>query len=238
MPAPASSGSHRRARRHGARRHLRLAGGARRPSARERHRCSARGERRVRGRRGECARRECRRSRSAAPTCVIAVAASGTTPLRLPRGGSAERRRAHHRDRQQSRTRRSSRPSTSRSLLETGAEVIVGSTRMNAGTAQKAALGLISSLTMIRLGHIYDGLMVNLRCRQRQAPQRASSTSRRSPAPARRKRKPRSIAPAAAVKPAALVLNGARSGRGRANLDSGGRESTYRIRPPGPGGSL
>ena len=48
-------------------------------------------------------------------------------------------------------------------LLDSGPEIIVGSTRMNAGTAQKAALGLLSSLTMIRLGYVYDGLMVNLR---------------------------------------------------------------------------
>lgn len=48
-------------------------------------------------------------------------------------------------------------------LLESGPEVIVGSTRMGAGTAQKAALNLISTLAMIRLGHVYDGLMVNLR---------------------------------------------------------------------------
>lgn len=48
-------------------------------------------------------------------------------------------------------------------LLETGAEVINGSTRMNAGTAQKAALNMLSSLTMIRLNRVHDGLMVDLR---------------------------------------------------------------------------
>jgi N-acetylmuramic acid 6-phosphate etherase len=48
-------------------------------------------------------------------------------------------------------------------LLETGAEVISGSTRMGAGTAQKAALGMLSSLLMTRLGHVHDGLMVSMR---------------------------------------------------------------------------
>ena len=48
-------------------------------------------------------------------------------------------------------------------FLDSGPEVIVGSTRMGAGTAQKIALGLISSLAMIRLGHVFDGLMVNLK---------------------------------------------------------------------------
>jgi N-acetylmuramic acid 6-phosphate etherase len=48
-------------------------------------------------------------------------------------------------------------------FLDSGPEVIAGSTRMGAGTAQKAALGLLSSLVMIRLGHVYDGFMVDLR---------------------------------------------------------------------------
>ena len=47
-------------------------------------------------------------------------------------------------------------------VLETGAEVIAGSTRMGAGTAQKAALNLLSTLTHIRLGAVHDGMMVNV----------------------------------------------------------------------------
>jgi N-acetylmuramic acid 6-phosphate etherase len=47
-------------------------------------------------------------------------------------------------------------------LIETGPEVIVGSTRMGAGTAQKCALGLLSTLAHIKLGAIYDGWMVRL----------------------------------------------------------------------------
>jgi len=47
-------------------------------------------------------------------------------------------------------------------LLETGPEVIAGSTRMAAGTAQKVALNLFSSLTMLRLGRVYSNLMVGV----------------------------------------------------------------------------
>lgn len=47
-------------------------------------------------------------------------------------------------------------------LLDTGAEAIGGSTRMKAGTAQKAMLNLFSSLAMIRLGHVHDGYMVDV----------------------------------------------------------------------------
>ena len=48
-------------------------------------------------------------------------------------------------------------------LLETGVEVLSGSTRMKAGTAQKAALNCISTGVMIRLGFVYRGLMVEMR---------------------------------------------------------------------------
>ena len=47
-------------------------------------------------------------------------------------------------------------------LLATPPEVIAGSTRMGAGTAQKIALNLFSTLMAVRLGHVHDGYMVNL----------------------------------------------------------------------------
>jgi N-acetylmuramic acid 6-phosphate etherase len=50
-------------------------------------------------------------------------------------------------------------------LVETGAEVIAGSTRMKAGTAQKVVLNLLSTALMTRLGRVYRGLMVHLRAR-------------------------------------------------------------------------
>ncbi len=46
---------------------------------------------------------------------------------------------------------------------DTGAEVITGSTRMKAGTAHKMILNMISTSVMIRLGHVYENLMINLR---------------------------------------------------------------------------
>jgi N-acetylmuramic acid 6-phosphate etherase len=50
-------------------------------------------------------------------------------------------------------------------LVETGAEVIAGSTRMKAGTAQKVVLNLLSTALMTRMGRVYRGLMVHLRAR-------------------------------------------------------------------------
>jgi N-acetylmuramic acid 6-phosphate etherase len=44
-----------------------------------------------------------------------------------------------------------------------GPEVVAGSTRMKAGTAQKLILNMISTATMIRIGKVYENLMVDLR---------------------------------------------------------------------------
>jgi len=46
--------------------------------------------------------------------------------------------------------------------IETGPEVIVGSTRMKAGTAQKMVLNMISTATMIEMGKVYKNLMVDV----------------------------------------------------------------------------
>jgi N-acetylmuramic acid 6-phosphate etherase len=43
-----------------------------------------------------------------------------------------------------------------------GPEVIAGSTRMRAGTATKMVLNMISTAVMVRLGHVYGNLMVNV----------------------------------------------------------------------------
>lgn len=48
-------------------------------------------------------------------------------------------------------------------VLETGPEVLTGSTRMKAGTATKLALNTISTTLMIRSGRVYQNLMVDLR---------------------------------------------------------------------------
>jgi len=48
-------------------------------------------------------------------------------------------------------------------LLATGPEVLTGSTRLAAGTAQKVALNALSTAVMVRLGGAYDNLMVGMR---------------------------------------------------------------------------
>ncbi len=47
-------------------------------------------------------------------------------------------------------------------LADTGSEVLAGSTRMQAGTAQKIVLNMLSTAVMLRLGRVYRGLMVDM----------------------------------------------------------------------------
>ena len=48
-------------------------------------------------------------------------------------------------------------------FTDTGAEVVTGSTRMKAGTAQKLVLNMLSTCAMIKNGKVYENLMINLR---------------------------------------------------------------------------
>lgn len=54
-----------------------------------------------------------------------------------------------------------------------GPEVITGSTRLKAGTAQKMILNMISTATMIQLGKVYDNLMVDVRVSNQKLTDRA-----------------------------------------------------------------
>ncbi|MBY6241692.1 N-acetylmuramic acid 6-phosphate etherase [Methylosinus sp. Sm6] len=96
------------------------------------------------------------------PDVLIALAASGTTPFTLAclrearRAGALTIGVANNRD----------TPLLAEAdhaiFLDTGPEAIAGSTRMKAGTAQRIALLLLSSLVMILLGRVYEGLMVDV----------------------------------------------------------------------------
>lgn len=55
----------------------------------------------------------------------------------------------------------------------TGPEVLAGSTRMKAGTAQKLVLNMLTTATFIRLGYVYGNLMVNVQPRNAKLADRA-----------------------------------------------------------------
>ncbi len=54
-----------------------------------------------------------------------------------------------------------------------GAEVIMGSTRMKSGTAQKLVLNMITTAAMIRLGKVYENMMIDLQMNSRKLEERA-----------------------------------------------------------------
>jgi N-acetylmuramic acid 6-phosphate etherase len=93
---------------------------------------------------------------------LIAVAASGTTPFTVACLREAKARGAVTIGIANNRDTPLLGEAEHPIWLDTGAEPIAGSTRMKAGTAQRIALNLLSSLVMIRLGRVYQGLMVDL----------------------------------------------------------------------------
>lgn len=58
-------------------------------------------------------------------------------------------------------------------LAETGSEIIAGSTRMKAGTTQKAILNIFSTALMTKLGRVYNGLMVDMAVSNKKLEKRA-----------------------------------------------------------------
>jgi N-acetylmuramic acid 6-phosphate etherase len=97
------------------------------------------------------------------PDVLIAVAASGTTPFTLSGLREAKCRGALTIGIANNRDTPILQEAACLIWLDTGPEPIAGSTRMKAGTAQRIALNLLSSLVMIRLGRVYRGLMVDLK---------------------------------------------------------------------------
>lgn len=95
--------------------------------------------------------------------CVIAVSASGSTPYALVVADVAHRRGARVVAMANNAGAELFRKADVAILLETPPEVVAGSTRMGAGTAQKMAFNMLSTLSAVKLGHVHDGHMVNLR---------------------------------------------------------------------------
>lgn len=95
--------------------------------------------------------------------CVLCVTASGSTPYVLAIASIARERGARVVAIANNSDARIFGLADVSVLLATPPEVIGGSTRMGAGTAQKIAFNMMSTLAAIRLGHVHDGHMVNLR---------------------------------------------------------------------------
>src|SRR5262245_46601552 len=155
---------------------------------------------------------------------LIAVAASGTTPFTLACLREARRRRALTIGIANNRGTPILNEADHPIFLDTGAEPIAGSTRMNAGTAQRIALNLLSSLLMIRLGRVYRGLMVDVQASNAKLARRREGIVRGLTGRSREDVRPALAIAGGNVKLAGLLLDGCGLEEARkALLRAGGR---------------
>lgn len=100
--------------------------------------------------------------RLTAKDTVIGIAASGRTPYVVGALIYANEVKANTVSISCNRGAKMSRFANVAIELETGPEVLTGSTRLKAGTAQKMVLNMISTASMVGIGKVYQNLMVDL----------------------------------------------------------------------------
>jgi N-acetylmuramic acid 6-phosphate etherase len=104
-----------------------------------------------------------RRKKPGKNDVVVGIAASGRTPFTVAAVEYARNHGARSIAVTCNRNSELERVADLAIVTETGPEVVTGSTRMKAGTAQKMALNMLSTGAMVRLGYVYGNSMVNLR---------------------------------------------------------------------------
>jgi N-acetylmuramic acid 6-phosphate etherase len=117
--------------------------------------------------------REIRKKRPGKKDVVVGIAASGRTPFTIAALTAARRAGAKTITITNNPGSALEEAAELAIVLETGPEVVTGSTRMKAGTAQKMVLNLLSTGAMVRLGYVYGNLMVNLRQKNTKLSERA-----------------------------------------------------------------
>ncbi len=110
----------------------------------------------------ELGQRDIARRRPTRKDIVIGVSASGSTPYVVGAVEYARARGAITAAITCNHDTPLSQVSDNTIVVEVGPEVISGSTRMKAGTAQKMICNMITTGAMTRLGYVYDNLMVNV----------------------------------------------------------------------------
>jgi N-acetylmuramic acid 6-phosphate etherase len=112
-------------------------------------------------------------------------------------------------------------------VAEVGAEVVAGSTRMKAGTAQKMVLNMLTTGAMTRLGYVYGNLMVNLHTKNEKLAERGVSILEEA-AGLKHSAARKLLAAAGGRVPVALVM--AKTGIGRDDAAAALRKSQGQIR--------
>lgn len=105
---------------------------------------------------------EIRKRRPTNKDVVVGIAASGRTPFTVAAIRYSRAQGAKTIAVTCNRSTPLERAADHAIVVETGSEVIAGSTRMKAGTAEKLVLNILSTGAMVRLGYVYGNLMVNL----------------------------------------------------------------------------
>lgn len=139
---------------------------------------------------------------------LLGVAASGTTPFTLAAVTEARARGALTVGIANSPGAPLLAAAEHAVLADTGAEAVAGSTRLKAGTAQKAVLNLFSTLLMVRLNRVYRGRMVDMLARNAKLRARAERTLRDLTGCDADAARSALAAAGGKVKPAVLVLRG------------------------------
>lgn len=106
--------------------------------------------------------RDLRSARLASKDIVVGIAASGTTPYVLGALAYARKRGATTVALVSNRTSPMARLADIVIAPEVGPEVVTGSTRLKAGTSHKMVLNMLSTASMVRLGHVYENLMIDV----------------------------------------------------------------------------
>jgi len=107
--------------------------------------------------------REIARKRPGKNDVVVGLAASGRTPFTLASLDYARRRGARTIAITCNRDTPIETIADLAIVVEVGPEVVSGSTRMKAGTAQKMVLNMLTTGAFTRIGYVYGNLMVNVR---------------------------------------------------------------------------
>ena len=115
----------------------------------------------------ELGEREMAKKKPGKHDVVVGIAASGRTPFTIAAVQYARRRGAKTIAVTCNRKTPLQKAADLAIVTEVGPEVVSGSTRMKAGTAQKMVLNMLSTGAMVRLGFVYGNLMVNVRPRNK-----------------------------------------------------------------------
>ena len=117
--------------------------------------------------------RDLRKIRLTGNDVVVGICASGTTPYVLGAMRYTRKKKATAIAITSTRNMPVAKLAKIVIAVETGPEVLTGSTRLKAGTAQKMVLNMLSTAVMVRLGHAHENLMVDMTLSNQKLAERA-----------------------------------------------------------------